>query len=212
MEDIDIVFHCAAKKHVELCEYNIDEAISTNILGTQNIRDAAFYNNVEKVVFISTDKAVYPESLMGMTKGIGERIIKNANEGKGNKRTIFSAVRFGNVKGSRGSVLLKWEKTAPEGYIEVTDPEMTRYMMSIEDAVSLVFKAAEMMQGGEIFILKMREYKLGDLADQFIAGRPIEKRIIGLRMGERMHEQLMTEEEKTVAVEKDDMWILPGVL
>jgi len=213
MEDIDIVFHCAALKHVDLCEYNTDDAIDTNIQGVRNIRDAAFYNNVERVINISTDKAVYPVSLMGMTKAISERIITNANEGKGNKRTIFSSVRFGNVLLSRGSVVLKWRRQIlNDEPINVTDPDMTRYMMSIEDAVRLVFKAAEQMKGGEIFILKMPKIKLPDLEYEVVGDFVVEHKITGSRPGEKKDEMLMTREEQARAIEKEDMWVIPGVL
>jgi len=210
MEDIDIVFHCAALKHVPLCEYNTWEAIKTNILGTENVIESAFMNKVKNVLNISTDKAVNPINTMGATKLLTEKLIRNANEGKGDKETVFSSVRFGNVMMSRGSVMLLWEEQIQQGNpVTITDPEMTRYMMSIQDAVMLVFKAVDMMQGGEVFILKTPVIRLGDLADKVIAGRKVEKKIIGLRSGERMHECLMTDEEKLVAIETEDMYIIP---
>jgi FlaA1/EpsC-like NDP-sugar epimerase len=167
-------------------------------------------NKVKKVVNISTDKAVNPINTMGATKLLTEKLIRNANEGKGSKETVFASVRFGNVMMSRGSVMLLWEEQIRQGKpITITDPEMTRYMMSIQDAVMLVFKAVDMMQGGEVFILKMPVIRLGDLADKVIAGRKVEKKIIGLRPGERMHEMLLTDEERKIAVETDDMFIIP---
>jgi FlaA1/EpsC-like NDP-sugar epimerase len=216
MEDIDIVFHAAALKHVHLCEYNTWEAVKTNIFGTENVIEAAFQNNVKKVINISTDKAVNPINTMGATKLLTEKLIRNANERKGSKKTVFSSVRFGNVMMSRGSVMPLWEEQIQQGKpVTITDPDMTRYMMSIDDAVRLVFKAVEIMQGGEVFILKMPVVRLGDLADKVIAGRQIPRSIIGLRPGEKKHEELMTEQEKTVVVETDDMFIVPfwmGVL
>jgi len=210
MEDIDIVYHCAALKHVPLCEYNPFEAVKTNILGTENVIEAAFTTGASKVINISTDKAVNPINTMGATKLLTEKLIMEANNGKGDKLTVFASVRFGNVMFSRGSVIPAWEdQISRDNCIKITDPDMTRYMMSIPDAVRLVFKATEMMKGGEIFVLKMAKIRLGDLADHVINGRNISKMIVGLRPGEKMDEELMTVEEKQVAVESDDMFIIP---
>lgn len=212
MEDIDIVYHCAALKHVPLCEYNPFEAVKTNIIGTENVIEAAFTCGASKVVNISTDKAVNPINTMGATKLLTEKLIMEANNGKGDKKTIFSSVRFGNVIGSRGSVIPLWEDQIRQGKpVVITDPDMTRYMMTIPDAVALVFKATEMMTGGEIFVLKMPCIRLGDLADHVINGRDVTKMIIGLRPGEKMDEELMTPQEKKMAIETDSMFIIPFV-
>lgn len=210
MEDVDIVYHAAALKHVPLCEYNTFEAVKTNVLGTQHVIEAAFCNDVDRVVNISTDKAVNPVNAMGATKLLTEKLVCNANDGKGLKRTVFASVRFGNVLNSRGSVVPVWEEQIRRGVpVTVTDPDMTRFMMSVDDAVKLVFKATVLMKGGEVFILKMPVVRLGDLFERVLAGRRVETRVVGLRPGERRHECLMTEEERLVAVELDDMFVVP---
>lgn len=218
MEDVDIVFHAAALKHVPLCEYNPFEAIKTNVIGTRNVIEAAFSNDVDKVVSISTDKAVNPVNTMGATKLLAEKLMIDANEGKGIKRTIFSCVRFGNVLFSRGSVIpLFEEQIRQKKTITITDPDMTRFMMSIHDTIDLIFKATVMAKGGEIFILKMPMVKLGDLADVIIeeygqkygyTKEEIKKEIVGTRAGEKMFEELMTETEAKMAFETEDMLII----
>ncbi|MBN1860281.1 MAG: polysaccharide biosynthesis protein [Candidatus Thermoplasmatota archaeon] len=222
MEDIDIVYHTAALKHVPLCEYNPFEAIKTNVLGTQNVIEAALKSGVKRVISISTDKAVNPVNTMGATKLLAEKLIIDANEGKGSKPTIFSTVRFGNVSFSRGSVIPLFEDLIRQGKpVTITNPEMTRFMMSLSDTIELVFKATLLAQGGEVFILKMPVVRLGDLVDVIIdeyaekyhcTKETIEKRIIGLRPGEKMFEELMTESEATVAFETDDMLLIPPQL
>jgi FlaA1/EpsC-like NDP-sugar epimerase len=209
----------AALKHVPLCEYNPFEAIKTNVIGTRNVIEAAFSNDVDKVVSISTDKAVNPVNTMGATKLLAEKLMIDANEGKGIKRTIFSCVRFGNVLFSRGSVIpLFEEQIRQKNPITITDPDMTRFMMSINDTIDLVFKATMMAKGGEIFILKMPVVKLGDLADVIIeeygqkygySKDDIKKEIVGTRAGEKMFEELMTETEAKMAFETEDMLIVP---
>jgi FlaA1/EpsC-like NDP-sugar epimerase len=223
MEDVDIVYHAAALKHVPLCEYNPFEAIKTNVIGTRNVIEAAFSNDVDKVVSISTDKAVNPVNTMGATKLLAEKLMIDANEGKGLKRTIFSCVRFGNVLFSRGSVIpLFEEQIRQKKTITITDPDMTRFMMSIHDTIDLIFKATVMAKGGEIFILKMPVVKLGDLADVIIEEygqkygytnkKEIKKKIVGPRAGEKMFEELMTETEAKMAFETEDMLIIPPQL
>ena len=222
MEDIDIVYHAAALKHVPLCEYNPFEAIKTNVLGTRNIIEAALESGVDRVISISTDKAVNPVNTMGATKLLAEKLIIDANEGKGVKPTIFSSVRFGNVSFSRGSVIpLFEEQIRQKKPITITNPEMTRFMMSVSDTIELVFKTTLLAKGGEVFVLKMPVVRLGDLVDVIIETyaekyhhkkEAIEKRIIGLRPGEKMFEELMTESEAAVGFETDDMLIIPPQL
>jgi len=222
MEDIDIVYHAAALKHVPLCEYNPFEAIKTNVLGTRNIIETALASGVDRVISISTDKAVNPANTMGATKLLAEKLIIDANEGKGAKQTIFSSVRFGNVSFSRGSVIpLFEEQIRQKKPITITNPEMTRYMMSLSDTIELVFKATLLAKGGEVFILKMPVVRLGDLVDVIIETyaekyhykkESIEKRTIGLRPGEKMFEELMTESEAAIGFETDDMLIIPPQL
>jgi len=222
MEDIDIVYHAAALKHVPLCEYNPFEAIKTNVLGTQNVIEAALASGVDRVISISTDKAVNPVSTMGTTKLLAEKLIIDANEGKGIKPTIFSSVRFGNVSFSRGSVIPLFEELIRKKMpITITNPNMTRFMMSISETIDLVFKATLLAKGGEIFIFKMPVVRLGDLTDVIIEiyaekyhykKESIKKKFIGLRPGEKMYEELMTETEAALAFETDDMLIIPPQL
>ncbi len=210
-EDVDIVLHCAALKHVKSSEFNPFETIKTNIDGTQNVVDAALKNNIEKVIYTSSDKAVNPHNLMGATKLIGEKIITAANNYRGKKRTIFSSVRFGNVMGSNGSVIPLWKKQIEKNKeITITNPEMTRYMMSMDDAINLVLKCAKDSQGGEIFILKMPVVKLKDLADIMIEkyDKNAKQKIIGLKEGETTYEELMTSEEIQRSIETKSMYII----
>lgn len=217
-EGIDIVFHAAAMKHVPACEYNPFEAVQTNVVGTQNVIDAALENEVEKVIAISTDKAASPINTMGATKLLAEKLIIDANYYKGRCKTVFSCVRFGNVMGSRGSVIPLFEKQIQRGGpVTITDPEMTRFMMTIPQAVDLVFKATKLARGGEIFILKMPVVKLKDLAETMIEKfapkygykkEDISIKYIGTRKGEKMHEKLMMEEEAQFAYETDEMFIV----
>lgn len=217
-EDIDIIFHAAAMKHVPACEYNPFEAVKTNVIGTQNVIDAALENEVERVIAISTDKAASPVNTMGATKLLAEKLFTDTYLFAGHRKTRFACVRFGNVMGSRGSVIPLFERQIKNGGpLTVTDPEMTRFIMTIPHAVDLVFKAAEIARGGEIFIFKMPVIKLGDLADVLIERlapkygyRPesIKMEIIGIRDGEKMYEHLLNEEESRSAFETSDMFIL----
>jgi FlaA1/EpsC-like NDP-sugar epimerase len=219
MEDVDIVYHAAALKHVPLCEYNPFEAIKTNVMGTQNLIDAALINNVSKVINISTDKAVNPINTMGATKLLAEKLIIDANYYKGQHDIVFSCVRFGNVLFSRGSVVPVFENQIKEKkMITITDENMTRFMMAMDDTIDLVFKATLMAKYGEIFILKMPVIKLGDLSDVVIENyakkygyktSEIKKISIGPRPGEKMFEELMTESESDKALETEDMFIIP---
>ena len=217
-EDVDVVFHAAAMKHVPACEYNPFEAVKTNVVGTQNVIDAALDNGVGKVIAISTDKAASPINTMGATKLLSEKLIIDANFYKGHRKTVFSCVRFGNVMGSRGSVIPLFEKQIKDGGpVTVTDPKMTRFMMTIPQAVDLVFKATKMTQGGEIFIFKMPVVKLGDLANVMIEHlapkcgykpEAIQIDTIGIRNGEKVYEHLMNEEEARYAYETVDMFLV----
>ncbi len=221
MDGIDIVFHAAALKHVPSCEYNPFEAIKTNVLGTQNLIESAMEKGVDRVVTISTDKAINPVNVMGATKLLAERLTSSTYYYKGAKKTIFSSVRFGNVLNSRGSVIPLFREQIKKKEITVTDPNMTRFVMSIKQAVSLVLKAAEIMHGGETFILKMPAMKLGDLAHSMIEEiapkygilpANVKIKIMGARVGEKTHECLMTEDEAKNALETKDMFILLPLL
>lgn len=218
----DIVFHAAALKHVPLCEYNPIEALKTNVMGTQNVIEACFSENVEKMIFISTDKAVEPVNTMGASKLLAEKLVINANFYKGFRRTAFSIVRFGNVMGSRGSVIPIFHKQAADGGpITLTSDEMTRFMMHLDDAIRLIFKAAMVSKGGEICTFQMpvaRMYDLADVIRETVArGKGVKPRsipidIVGIRPGERMHEALMTEEEARRAKRLGELIIIPPVV
>ncbi|MFC5469710.1 SDR family NAD(P)-dependent oxidoreductase [Cohnella suwonensis] len=220
LEGIDYVFHLAAMKHVPFCEYNPFEAVKTNVIGTQNIIQAAIASGVKKVLFASSDKAISPTNTYGATKLTAERLITAAEYQKGPKSTIFSSVRFGNVMGSRGSVIpLFKEQILTKRSVTVTDMGMKRYMMTPSQAISLMLKANELAKGGEVFVLKMPVVQLSDLADvmiEEIANRyniiePIHIEEIGLRPGEKMYEELMTHDEECIALETSDMYILPSI-
>ena len=211
MEGVDIVFHLAALKHVKSSEFNPFEAIKTNVNGTLATINAALANNVERFIYTSSDKAVNPNNTMGATKLLAERLVTSANYYKGSKRTIFSSVRFGNVMGTNGSVLTLWKKQIENNQpLTITDPEMTRFMISQQEAIKLVLNCAKLAQGGEIFTLKMPIVKIGDLADVMIqqSNKQIEKSIIGTKPGETPYEELMTEHEAQRALETDDMFII----
>ncbi len=213
MEDIDIVFHMASLKHVLDCEYNPFEAIKTNVIGTQNVIDVCLEADVERVVFTSSDKAVNPPNVLGATKLLAERLITAANYYKGKRKTKLSSVRFGNVMGTRGSVIPIFKNQIKAGGpVTVTDKKMTRFMMSPTEAVKLLLKCAEMMKGGEIFIFKMPVIRPIDLAEVMINEASQEKKIeietVGPKPGEKTHEELMTAEESKRALETDDTFIL----
>lgn len=218
MENVDIVFHAAALKHVPQCECNPFEAVKTNVYGTQNVIDVALSNNVERVVNISTDKVTNTINTMGATKLLAERLIVSAPFFKGRKRTIFSSVRFGNVIGSRGSILELFKKQIENGRpITVTEPNMTRYIMSRRQAVKLVLETVNEMHGGEIFILKMPVFRLKDLVEIIVEEiapkygfkpEDITRKKIGIRLGERLHEDLMTDIEALNALETKSKFIL----
>jgi FlaA1/EpsC-like NDP-sugar epimerase len=222
MENIDIVFHAAALKHVVACEKNPFEAVKTNVQGTQNVINCAYANQVDKVIMISTDKATDPTNVMGCTKLLAEKLILASFLYKGKKKTKFCCVRFGNVLGSRGSVVPLFINQIKRGQpITVTDPKMTRFIMSIPQAVHLVFKSIELMKNNEIFVLKMPAVTLKDLARAVIevfqeknnSKEKVDIKIIGRDGGERMHEKLLTVEESEGALELKDMFIiLPNLL
>src|SRR3989344_797548 len=198
MEGVDIVFHAAALKHVDICEDNPFEAVNTNIIGTQNVIELARENNLEKVIAISTDKAVSPEGILGTSKLMAEKLILSSYFYQGEKRTQFACVRFGNVLGSSGSVLQTIQRqVAEQSFITITNPEMTRFVMTVPQAVSLVLRAAELMKGQEIFVLKMPAVKIGDLIRAAVhyytalvgkIASQIEIRTVGYRSGEKKHE------------------------
>ena len=205
MNGIDIVFHTAAFKHVILCERSPFEAVQTNILGVNNVISAAMENRVERVVFTSSDKAVNPTNVMGTSKLMGERLMTAANSNQQGDKPIFFSTRFGNVLGSRGSVIpIFREQIRQGGPVTLTDPNMTRFIMSIQDAVRLVIQSSFIAKGGEVFITKMPVIRVEMLAEVMIEElshlfnyHPEDIRIeqIGTKPGEKMYEELMNDEE-----------------
>ncbi len=215
---IDIIFHCAAYKHVILSEYNPFDVIQTNLIGTQNVILAAMNCGVKVVINTSTDKAVNPTNVMGATKLLSEKLITAANVALYGHNTIFSSVRFGNVIGSRGSVMQVFVKQIKEGGpVTLTDPRMTRFIMTIDEAAELVLKSAELAKGGEVFVTKMEVIKISDLARatiDLLAPRfgytPENIKIveIGAKPGEKLYEELMTQEEVKRSLELKDMFVI----
>ncbi len=218
MQDIDIVFNLAALKQVPACEYDPFEAVKVNVIGSQNVIECAIRNRVKKVIYTSSDKAVSPTNIMGATKLLAERMFSSADYAKGGDIPVFASVRFGNVLESRGSVIPLWRKQILQSsYISITEPEMTRFMMSINQAVELILKAYHIAKGGEVFVLKMPVIRLSDLADIVIemeckkngkSPDSIKTSKTGLRPGEKMYEELMTEQESACAIEYDDMFAI----
>jgi UDP-N-acetylglucosamine 4,6-dehydratase/5-epimerase len=218
IEGIDIIIHAAALKHVYSCEYNPFEAVKTNIIGTQNLIDVAIDEGVDQVMLTSTDKAANPSNVMGTSKLMGEKLIVAANYYKGNRKTVFSCVRFGNVMGSSGSVIPLFRKQIScGGPVTITNPDMTRFIISMEQAVELVTKSIELAHGGEVFILKMPAVRIGTLAEAMIEemserlkfdSSTIKINNIGIKAGEKMHEDLMTEEEIRRSLETEDFFII----
>jgi UDP-N-acetylglucosamine 4,6-dehydratase len=206
MEGVDIVVHAAALKQVPSCEYNPFEAVKTNIYGAQNVIEAAIATGVKKVVALSTDKAVNPINLYGATKLCAEKIFIQGNAYARQKGPRFSCVRYGNVIGSRGSVIPLFREQRKSGKITITDPRMTRFWITLPDAVEMVLKAIRHMQGGEIFVPKLPSMKVIDLAKAIAPECEIE--CIGIRPGEKIHEALITEEEGRHTVSYDGMYVI----
>ncbi len=206
MEGADIVVHAAALKQVPACEYNPLEAVKTNIHGAQNIIDAAIDTGVKKVIALSTDKAVSPVNLYGATKLCAEKIIIQGNAYSGPRGTRFGCVRYGNVIGSRGSVIPLFIEQKKGGKITITDKRMTRFWITLDQAVELVVKGLSHMQGGEIFVPKIPSMKIMDLAKAIAPQCEIE--VIGIRPGEKLHESLITQEEGRNTVACEGMYVI----
>ena len=206
MEGVDIVVHAAALKQVPACEYNPLEAVKTNIHGAQNIIDAAIDTGVKKVIALSTDKAVNPVNLYGATKLCAEKIFIQGNSYSGDRGTRFSCVRYGNVIGSRGSVVPLFKEQKSRGKITITDLRMTRFWITLDQAVELVVKGLLHMQGGEIFVPKIPSMKIVDLARAIAPECEIE--VIGIRTAERLHEALITEEDGRNTVSYNGMYVI----
>ena len=205
-EGVDLVIHAAALKQVPACEYNPMEAIKTNILGSGNVIDAALDAGVSRVVALSTDKAVNPVNLYGATKLAAEKLFIQSNAYAGARNTRFSCVRYGNVVGSRGSVVPVFLKQRESGKVTVTDERMTRFWISLEQGVRFVIRAAENMHGGEVFVPKIPSMTVADLARAIAPETTIE--YIGIRPGEKLHEVLISEDEARQTVDLEDMYVV----
>jgi len=207
MEGADIIVHAAALKQVPLCEYNPFEAVKTNVLGAQNVIDAALDQNVERVMAISSDKAVNPVNLYGATKMCMEKLFIAANAYVGEKRrTKMSCARYGNVLGSRGSIIPLFREQSRKGTITVTDKRMTRFWLTLEQGIEFVANAIEVMRGGEVFVPKIPSMKIVDLAE-VVAPRCAIKHI-GIRPGEKIHECLLTEDESRHSIEMKNYYVI----
>lgn len=208
MRGIDYVIHAAAIKHVPAAEYNPMECIKTNIHGAQNVIEAALENNVEKVIALSTDKAAIPINLYGATKLASDKLFVAANNIAGSRQTRFAVVRYGNVVGSRGSVVPFFKKLIKEGesYLPITDPRMTRFWITLEQGVNFVLKNFQRMHGGEIFVPKIPSMRLTDLAESLQPG--IETHIIGIRPGEKLHETMCPADDSHLTLEFDDHYVI----
>jgi FlaA1/EpsC-like NDP-sugar epimerase len=218
----EIVLHAAAVKHVLLCEESPSAAIHVNILGTQNIIDASLNTGVEKLLLTSSDKAVNPTNVMGTSKLMAERLVSAANARSRNGKQVFSSTRFGNVLGSRGSVIpLFVRQIRAGGPVTVTNPDMTRFIMTLDEAVGLVMNSLFLAKGGEVFVTKMPVMRIGDLAEVMIeelaakyghkpSNIPVE--IIGARSGEKTYEELMNEEEIQRSIELPKYFVIPPAI
>lgn len=206
MHGVDIVVHAAALKQVPACEYNPMEAIKTNIMGTANVVEAALDAGVKKVLTVSTDKAVSPANLYGATKLAAEKLTIQSNAYAGGSETRFSCVRYGNVVGSRGSVVPLFLKQRSNGKVTITDDRMTRFWLSLEQGVRFVIESIEQMEGGEVFVPKIPSTKVTDLARAIAPDAKLE--IIGIRPGEKLHEMLISEDEARHTIELDKMYVV----
>jgi len=206
MNGVDIVVHTAALKHIDICEYNPIEAINTNIDGAKNIIDAAIDNGVEKVIALSTDKAVYPANLYGATKMVAEKLFVQGNTYAGEQKTRFSCTRYGNVLASSGSVIPLFREQAEKGELTVTDKRMTRFWITLEGGVDFVIDCINKMHGGEIFVPKIPSMKIVDLAKSIAPTAEVKE--IGIRCGEKLDEVLLTKEEARHTKEFDTHFII----
>jgi UDP-N-acetylglucosamine 4,6-dehydratase/5-epimerase len=206
MTGVDVVIHAAAMKQVPACEYNPIEAVKTNVNGAANIIDAAIDAGVKQVLAISTDKAVNPVNLYGATKLVAEKLFVQGNSYVGTGVTRFSCARYGNVVGSRGSVIPLFKKQRTNGGLTITDERMTRFWMTLDQAVQFVVDCLDIMQGGEIFVPKIPSMKLMDVAQTVAPGCHV--KVVGIRPGEKLHEVLVSRDESRHARERNDMYIV----
>ena len=210
MEGVDVVVHAAALKHVPVCEYNPFEAIKTNVLGAENVIECAIAAGVQRVVALSTDKAAAPINLYGATKLCSDKLFVAANNFKGRHDIRFGVVRYGNVMGSRGSVIPFFLERRKSGELPITDQRMTRFSITLEDGVELVLRALSEMRGGELYVPKIPSYRVIDVAEAVAPGMPL--CMIGIRPGEKLHEDLITETDSMLTMEMSDHFvILPSI-
>lgn len=207
-EGVDIVIHAAALKHVPAMEYNPIEAVKTNIHGAENIINAALDQRIKKVIALSTDKGVHPVNLYGATKMVSDKLFVHANAYRGMKDMAFSVVRYGNVAGSRGSVIPFFKSLLENGAkkLPITDFDMTRFWISLDDGVDLVFKAIAMAKGTEIFVSKIPSFKVTDLAKAMAPGAALEN--VGIRAGEKLHEIMITPEDSRKTYDFGDHFVI----
>jgi UDP-N-acetylglucosamine 4,6-dehydratase len=209
-DGVDIVIHAAALKQVPACEYNPIEAVKTNILGAANIIDAAIDRGVKQVIALSTDKATNPINLYGATKLCSDKLFTAGNHYAGKQNTRFSVVRYGNVVGSRGSVVPFFLKMRESGVVPITDPRMTRFWITLEQGVEFVLKCLEQMRGGEVFVPKIPSMNIMDLARAIAPN--CETKLVGIRPGEKLHEVMVPEDDARRTIEFEDYFaILPTV-
>jgi UDP-N-acetylglucosamine 4,6-dehydratase len=206
MREVDVVVHAAALKQVPVCEYNPFEAVQTNIHGAENVVKAAIATEVPKVLSLSTDKAVNPVNLYGATKLCAEKIIVQGNSYVGRSRTRLSSARYGNVMGSRGSVIPLFKRQAQDGELTITDETMTRFWITLDRAVSFVIECLERLQGGEVFVPRVPSMRVSDLAEAIAPGVP--HKVVGVRPGEKIHEVLLTSDEARHATAFEDYFAI----
>jgi len=206
MRGVDIVIHAAALKHIPIAEYNPFEVVKTNILGAQNVIDASFYNKVKNVIALSTDKASSPINLYGATKLTSDKLFVAANNYRGNEKIKFSVVRYGNVMGSRGSVIPLFLNKRKEGIFHLTHPEMTRFNITLDEGVDFVLLALKKMWGGEIFVPKIPSYRIVDVAKAISPKNKI--KYIGIRPGEKIHEEMVALSDSTNTVEFSNHFVI----
>lgn len=205
-QQVDVIVHAAALKQVPACEYNPFEAVQTNILGAKNLIDAAIDNGVKKVLALSTDKAVNPVNLYGATKLAAEKLFVQGNAYAGSRETRFSCVRYGNVVGSRGSVIPLFREQAKSGVVSITDERMTRFWITLEQGVEFVIKAVESMNGAEVFVPRLPSMRVTDLAARLAPGCRVE--ITGIRPGEKVHETLISDEEARRTLDRGSLFVV----
>lgn len=206
MVGVDVVIHAAALKQVPACEYNPIEAIQTNVNGGKNVIEAALDNRVQRVLAMSTDKAVNPVNLYGATKLVAEKLFVQANAYRGGDPIRFSSVRYGNVAGSRGSVIPLFQEQRKSGKVTITDKRMTRFWITLEQGVRFVLSSIETMVGGEVFVPKIASMKMIDLATALAPNCEIQ--VIGIRSGEKLHEVLLSEDEARHSIEQEDRFVI----